>query len=107
MKQQQEGFLIPESFNNIFDELDKSTILICLHLYRFFYDIDVKKASTCKKVTISDLIKEVKVLSRNTVIRALEQIKEKELFDILFDTSPKSVTIYMNKELTNIYKSIK
>lgn len=73
-----ESFLIPDNFYDISNCLDKSTILLCIYLYKYFTSIDYSLSGS-KTSTISCLAKELK-LSRNTVIRALDTIKKKGLF---------------------------
>ena len=72
------GILIPVTFINFVNHLDKSTIILCMYLFEYFTDIDYNPDGS-KVSTLSKLCQELK-LSRNTVIRALDTIKEKGLF---------------------------
>ena len=73
-----ESFFMPNSFNDVMIYLDKSTILLCMYLYKYFTTIDFNPLGS-KICTINDLVKDLK-FSRNTVIRALEQIKDNKVF---------------------------
>lgn len=73
-----ESFLMPDNFYDISNYLDKSTILLCIYLYKYFTAIDYSLSGS-KICTINDLVKDLK-FSRNTVIRALEQINDNKVF---------------------------
>lgn len=78
MKEQQEGFLIPNSFGNVINKLDRATIRLSMYLFMYFTTLDYNPLSE-KVITISNLAKELK-LSRNTVIRALDGINDNKVF---------------------------
>lgn len=93
-------FRILDRFAKIAPELDKSVIILCLSLYRFF-SLENIKVSQSKLSTIGNLSKELK-LSRNTVIKALEVINEKKLFIVKTNNGyPKTVSIFLPSSLSN------
>lgn len=89
--------MTPNTFYDTAYELDKSAVLLSIYLYQYFSSIGGKKLGY-KNITIPNLIKDLKYFSRNTVITALSQVQEKELFLIHENkvTSPKTLTIFIN-----------
>lgn len=97
-KQQQEGFLMPNNFYDISNCLDKSTILLCIYLYKCLTALGYNHLES-KTSTIGNLAKELK-FSRNTVIKALEQINDNKVFVVKTNNGyPKTVSIFLPSSL--------
>lgn len=93
-----ESFFMPNSFNDVMIYLDKSTILLCMYLYKYFTTIDYNPLGS-KTSTIGNLAKELK-FSRNTVIKALEQINDNKVFIVKTNNGyPKTVSIFLPSSL--------
>lgn len=90
--------LIPVTFIDFVNHLDKSTIILCMYLFEYFTDIDYSLSGS-KTSTIGNLAKELK-FARNTVIKALEQINNNKVFIVKTNNGyPKTVSIFLPSSL--------